>query len=69
MKLSQLAFEKACPEHTFLEEMNSVVSWDLFDAELKRHIVRKAGGRPPYPLLLLFKMHLLQMWFKLSDAA
>ena len=69
MELSQLAFEHACPEHTLLDEMRTVVPWDLFDAELKRYIKRSTAGRPPYPLLLLFKIHLLQMCFKLSDAS
>ncbi len=68
MLFSQLSFDAACPEHAFLEEMNKVVPWGLFEQELKKHIVRKSGGRRPYPLLLLFRMHLLQVWFGLSDA-
>jgi IS5 family transposase len=68
MNFAQFVFDGACPAHRFLEEMQKVVPWDLFDKELKQHIVRKPGGRPPFPLLLLFKMHLLQVWFGLSDA-
>lgn len=68
MLFSQLSFDAACPEHMFLEEMNKVVPWGVFEKELRRNIVRKSGGRPPYPLLLLFRMHLLQVWFGLSDA-
>jgi len=68
MLFSQLAFNGACPSHRFLEEMQEVVPWGLFERELKRGIVRKSGGRPAYPLLLLFRMHLLQVWFGLSDA-
>ncbi len=68
MLFSQLAFNVACPEHRFLEEMARCVPWNLFEQELNRGIHRKTGGRPPYALVLLFKMHLLQTWFSLSDA-
>lgn len=67
MNFAQFVVNGVCPEHRFLEEMQQVVPWELFDKDLKRHIVRKTGGRPPFPLLLLFKMHLLQVWFSLSD--
>lgn len=68
MNFAQFVFDGVCPEHRFLEEMKKVVPWNLFEKELNRHIVRKPGGRPPFALLLLFKMHLLQVWFGLSDA-
>lgn len=68
MNFAQFVVNGVCPEHRFLEEMQKVVPWNLFEKELNRHIVRKPGGRPPFALLLLFKMHLLQVWFGLSDA-
>jgi len=68
MLLTQLSFDGACPENRFLDEMAQAVPWSVLDKVLKKGIVRKKGGRPPYPLLLLFKMHLLQVWFGLSDA-
>jgi len=67
MNFAQHVFNQANPGNRFLEEMNRVVPWELFKKELEKGIERKSGGRPPYPLLLLFKMHLLQMWFGLSD--
>jgi transposase, IS5 family len=67
MLFSQLAFDQACPTNDFLEEMAQCVPWNLFETELKAHIVRKDGGRPPYPVLLLFKMLLLKTWYGLSD--
>ena len=69
MLLSELAFANACPSNGFLEEMAKVIPWDLFEQELKLQIRHKTGGRPPYCRLLLFKMHLLQVWYGLSDAA
>lgn len=68
MNFAQFTIDQVCPEHRFLEEMGRIVPWELFEVELKRGITRKTGGRPPYPLVLLFKMHLLQVWFGLSDA-
>jgi transposase, IS5 family len=68
MNFAQLVVDGVCPSHKFLEEMEAVVPWGLFEAELRRRLVRKTGGRPPYCLLLLFRMHLLQVWFRLSDA-
>lgn len=68
MNFAQLVVDGVCPSHRFLEEMEAVVPWGLFEAELKRRIARKTVGRPPYSLLLLFRMHLLQVWFRLSDA-
>jgi len=68
MLLTQLSFEGACPENRFLEEMDKAVPWEVLEKALEKGIVRKTGGRPPYSLLLLFRMHLLQVWFGLSDA-
>lgn len=67
MNFAQHVFNEVNPGNRFLEEMNRVVPWELFKKELEKGIERKSGGRPPYSLLLLFKMHLLQMWFGLSD--
>jgi transposase, IS5 family len=67
MLFSQLAFDQACPTNSFLEEMARCVPWNLFETELNAQIVRKTGGRPPYPVLLLFKMLLLKTWYGLSD--
>jgi IS5 family transposase len=68
MNFAQFTINQVCPDHRFLEEMSKTVPWELFEKELQRKIIRKTGGRPAYCLLLLFKMHLLQVWFGLSDA-
>lgn len=68
MNFAQLLVNQVNPGNRFLEEMSETVPWGLFEKELQRGIKRKGTGRPPYPLLLLFKMHLLQVWFGLSDA-
>jgi transposase, IS5 family len=68
MQLADLAFREACPSNRFLEEMEKVIPWSLFEQEMSVFIVHKVGGRRPYPRILLFRMHLLQTWFGLSDA-
>lgn len=68
MQFADLAVANACPNNRFLEQMLSIIPWELFEQEFRVKIRHKSGGRPPYPRLLLFKMHLLQTWFGLSDA-
>jgi IS5 family transposase len=68
MNFAQFVVDGVCPENRFLAEMSQTVPWELFEKELTKSIIRKTGGRPAYPVLLLFKMHLLQVWFGLSDA-
>jgi hypothetical protein len=41
-----MVVDGVCPSHVFLDEMEAVVLWNLFERELKRRIVRKMGGRP-----------------------
>jgi hypothetical protein len=33
------------------------------------HDPSKKGGRPPYPLDTMLRVHLLQQWYSLSDPA
>lgn len=67
--LAQYFVEQACPDNKFLEEMDRVIPWheieDWFNKEVKRRI--KNVGRPSYPIMLMFKIHLLQQWYNLSD--
>ena len=42
----ELAFANACPNNRFLDEMATIIPWDLFERELKQTIRHKTGGRP-----------------------
>jgi transposase, IS5 family len=68
MLFADLAISQACPSSRFLEEMTATIPWSLFETQLAQAIQHKSGGRPPFSRLLLFKIHLLQTWFGLSDA-
>ena len=53
-----------------LKRLNSVINWELFRPSLER-VFRKErkgpGGRPPYDYVMMFKILVLQMLYKLSD--
>ncbi len=55
----------------FLSEMEKVVPWkallDLIDPYYPKN--GSNGGRPPYPLQTMLRIHLLQQWYDLSDPA
>ena len=67
MSLVQYFVDRSVPENKFLNDANLMVDWEGLDELLNKYIKHKSGGRPPYPLLLLLKMHLLQIWYGLSD--
>ena len=52
----------------FLAEMDMVIPWQRLEARLEP-FYRKTGGRPPYPLSVMLRIHLMQHWYGLSDPA
>ena len=52
-----------------LEEMLAVVPWDALVARIVPFAPAGATGRPPYPVLLLLRVHFMQEWFALADEA
>jgi IS5 family transposase len=55
----------------FLSEMQAVVHWQALIELIEPHYPKanKKGGRPPYPLATMLRIHLLQQWYSLSDPA
>ena len=55
----------------FLRQMEQVVPWQDLEALIAPHMptVGPKGGRPPYPVSVLLRIHFLQQWFALSDPA
>ncbi|MDR0274402.1 MAG: transposase, partial [Burkholderiaceae bacterium] len=75
MSLSTGGFNKA-PLRTrrrqFLEEMEQVVPWDELVALIAPHAPAGSGpqgGRPPFALVSMLRIHFLQQWYGLSDPA
>jgi len=51
----------------FLAEMNTVVPWAKLVALVEPFYPKGKGGRPPYALETMLRVHFMQQWFALSD--
>ena len=68
--MSRLRLSSTRLEH-FLAEMEKVAPWKALIDLIKPHYpkISSKGGRPPYPLITMLRIHLLQQWYDLSDPA
>jgi len=62
---------KTTRKREFLRQMQQVVPWKELEALIAPHMPAPGpkGGRPPYPVSVLLRIHFLQQWFALSDPA
>lgn len=63
---------KKTRKEIFLEEMNRVVPWSQLVALIAPHARgahQALGGRPPFPVEVMLRVHCLQLWWNLSDPA
>ena len=60
---------KKTRKRKFLDEMNCVVPWSALVALIEPHAPRARTGRPPFAIETMLRVHCLQQWFSLSDAA
>ncbi len=75
--MSQLSFgdaeyagkRKRTRREEFLAEMEKVVPWSALEALIEPHYPKAGGGRRPYPLAAMLRVHLMQNWFGFSDPA
>ena len=62
--------KKLLATRDFLEQVKMIVRWEAFrpvlDVALKRS-TREQGGRPPYDVVLMFRVLVLQALYNLSD--
>ena len=67
----QSTAKKKTKREKFLAEMEVVVPWQALMALIEPHYPKTGtkGGRPPYPLAIMLRIHLLQQWYSLSDPA
>ena len=63
--------KKQTKREKFLAEMEVVVPWSALITLIEPYYPKasKKGGRPPYPLATMLRIHLLQQWYALSDPA
>ena len=74
MSLSESGFErktKRTRKREFLDEMNLVVPWAELVSLIAPHAPSPGakGGRPPFAVQTMLRIHFLQQWFNLSDPA
>ena len=63
---------KKTRKEVFLDEMNQVVPWAELVALIQPHARgahQALGGRPPFPIETMLRIHCLQLWWNLSDPA
>jgi IS5 family transposase len=71
-KLSLDPLPKKTRKEVFLDEMNQVVPWSALVALVVPHARgahQALGGRPPFPIETMLRIHCLQLWWNLSDPA
>ena len=63
--------KKRTRRERFLAEMEKVVPWKALIDLIEPYYPKTSskGGRPPYPLATMLRIHLLQQWYDLSDPA
>ena len=74
MSLGENGFErktKRTRKREFLDEMNLVVPWGELVSLIAPHAPAPGakGGRPPFAVETMLRIHFLQQWFNLSDPA
>ena len=74
LSLGESGFErktKRTRKREFLDEMNLVVPWAELVSLIAPHAPTPGakGGRPPFAVEAMLRIHFLQQWFNLSDPA
>ena len=71
MNFSDYAIAKRKIDMSFFDNINKIVDWNKLEVIIKKFYDKgqSVDGRSAYSGLLLFKITLLQQWFKLSDVA
>ena len=74
MSLSESGYErktKRTRKREFLDEMDLVVTWAELVSLIAPHAPAPSakGGRPPFAVETMLRIHFLQQWFNLSDPA
>jgi IS5 family transposase len=63
---------KRTRKEVFLDEMNQVVPWSVLVTLIQPHARgahQALGGRPPFAVETMLRIHCLQLWWNLSDPA
>jgi transposase, IS5 family len=71
---SELEFDikkRKTRREVFLDKLEVLMPWQKLEAPIARYYAKAGsqGGRPPYPLSTMLKVHLMQLVYNLSDPA
>jgi hypothetical protein len=61
--------KKKTKREEFLEIMDEIIPWDEWAGVIGAYYPKGKRGRPPMGTKKMLRMHLLQIWFNLSDSA
>ena len=53
----------------FLERLDALVPWEELEARIEPRYPKAGGGRRPYPLAVMLRIHVVQLCYNLSDPA
>lgn len=53
----------------FLEQLDSLVPWERLKERVEPHYPKPGGGRRPYPMSAMLRVHVVQVVYNLSDPA
>ena len=62
-------YRKPTRRDIFLATMEQIVPWDALSSVIEPHYPKAGNGRPPVGVERMLRMHLVQHWFNLADAA
>jgi len=62
-----IAHKKKIRCEKFLDEMDSIIPWNKFMAQIEPHYEQKERGRNRMDMKMMLKIYFLQQWFNLSD--
>ena len=57
------------PKELFLAKMESLIPWNRLVVLIEPFYPKAGNGRRPFPLESMQRVHCLQQWYNLSDAA
>src|SRR6476660_2607996 len=60
---------KRTRREVFLAERDRAVPWSALEGLIEPHYPKAGGGRRPYALATMLRIHCLQQWYGLSDPA
>jgi len=75
--MSQLTFAEAeynikkrkTRREKFLDRMEGLIPWVKFEQQLAKKYSKGKVGRKPYPLSIMLRIHIMQLFYNLSDPA